>query len=150
MDIVSRTTLQAVMLDAVARSALGVATCGVSVGGGRSRIHLMNDNLPEQQRASDVLNHFGSLAVSADLAAMVAGDANPIVSCRDEMAASDSKLAYLALRGEDVILKGTLDQVDGAFALTLTALEAGIHDVLLYRLTGNFASGLAQIRVDAT
>ena len=149
MDIVSRTNRKALMLDAVARAALAAATCGVSVGGGRSRIHLMNDNPPEQQRASDVLNHFGTLPVSADVATLVAGDADPVISCSVQMVARDSQLAYLALRGEDVLMKGTLDQVNGAFALTLTAPEAGIHDVLMYRLAGNFASGLVQIRVDA-
>ena len=147
MDIIAHSNLNAVMLDAVARAALGKATCGISVGGGRSRIHLVNHNLPEQQRASDVLNHFGSLSLSADMARLNAGDADPVIRCADERIAADSRLAYLILRDGAISSQGRVDVNRGQVSLTLSALEVGIHDVFLYQLAGQYASGALRIHV---
>ena len=149
MDITGQTNLNSAMLDAVARAALGKATCGVSVGGGLSRIHLMTHNLPEQQRASDLLNQFGSLSLAADLTRMKVGQADPVVRCADERIAADSQLAYLLLRDDEVIAQGKLAVIAGQASLTLSALDAGVHDVFLYQLAGQFASGSLRIRVDA-
>ena len=149
MDIIAQSNLNTPMLDAVARAALGQATCGVSVGGGRSRIHLLNHNLPEQQRASDVLNHFGSLSLRADVTSMRAGDADPVVRCADERIAADSQLAYLVLRDDAIIARGKLDVSEGQASLTLAAPEVGVHDVFFYQLGGQFASGAQRILVDA-
>ncbi len=149
MEIIAQSNLNTAMLDAVARAALGQATCGVSVGGGRSRIHLLNHNLPEQQRASDVLNHFGSLSLTADVTRMSAGDADPVVRCADERIAGDSQLGYLVLRDDAVITQGKLDVNEGRASLTLSAPEVGVHDVFLNQLAGQFASGALRITVDA-
>ena len=148
MDIIAHSSLNTVMLDVVARAALGNATCGVSVGGGRSRIHLVNHNPPEQQLASDVLNHFGSLLLSADKTRLTAGAAAPVVRCADERIAADSRLAYLVLRDGAISAQGRVEVNRGQVALTLPALEVGIHDVFLYQLAGQFASGVLRIRVD--
>lgn len=149
MEIIAQGNLNSAMLNAVARVALGQATCGVSVGGGASRIHLMNHNPPEQQRASDVLNHFGSLSLTADQSRMSAGGADPVVSCADTRIATDSQLAYLVLRDEAIIAQGRLDVIGGQCSLTLSAPEVGVHDVFLYQLAGQFASGSLRIQVDA-
>lgn len=149
MEITGQSNLNAAMLDAVARAALGKATCGVSVGGGSSRIHLMNHNLPEQQRASDLLNQFGTLSLTADLTSMKVGEADPVVRCADERIAADSQLAYLLLRDDEVIAQGKLAVIAGQASLTLSALDVGLHDVFLYQLAGQFASGSLRIRVDA-
>ncbi len=149
MEIIAKSNLNAAMLNAVARAALGKATCGVSVGGGMSRIHLINHNLPEQQRASDALNHFGSLALSADKSSMRLGDADPVIRCADERIAADSRLAYLVLRDGEISAEGKLVVSGGQASLTLSAPEVGIHDVFLYQLAGQFASGSLRIRVDA-
>lgn len=149
MDIIAQSNLNAAMLNAVARAALGRATCGVSVGGGLSRIHLLNHNLPEQQRASDVLNHFGTLSLTAERSRISAGDANPIVSCADERIAADRQLAYQVYRDGEIIAQGKLDVIGGKASLTLSAPEIGVHDVFLYQLAGQFASGSLQIQVDA-
>ena len=149
MEIIAQGNLNSTMLNAVARAALGQATCGVSVGGGLSRIHLLNHNLPEQQRASDVLNHFGSLSLTADLSRMSAGAADPVVRCADERIAADSQLAYLVFRDGAIIAQGRLDVIGGQASLTLSAPEVGVHDVFLYQLAGQFASGSLRIQVDA-
>lgn len=148
MDIVSQTTHNIALLDAVARAALGAACCGVSVGGGRSRVHLMNHNMPEQQRASDALNQFGSLTLSSTSSRLTLGDADPVISCRDELISSDSALAYVILGDEEVIERGQVSLVGGEVSWTLNGLTAGNHDVFLYRLAGNYASGTLRIRVD--
>ena len=149
MEIIAQSNLNSAMLNAVARAALGTATCGVSVGGGRSRIHLVNYNLPEQQRASDVLNHFGSLSLTADKSSMRAGEPDPVVRCADERIAADSQLAYLVFRAGEIIAQGRVDVIGGQSALTLAAPEIGVHDVCLYQLAGQFASGSLRIHVDA-
>ena len=149
MDIVGHSNLNTAMLDAVARAALGKATSGVSVGGGVSRIHLMNYNQPEQQRASDVLNHFGALLVTADATRLSPGDAHAVVRCADERIAADSQLAYLVLRGEAVIDQGKVTVTDGQCSFALSDLEIGTYDVLLFQLAGQFASGALRIELAA-
>ena len=146
-DIVSQSNLNTALLDAIARAALGKATSGVSVGGGVSRIHLMNHNLPEQQRASDVLNHFDTLAISVDATGSSVASAGPLVRCADERIAADRALAYVALRADEVIAQGELAVADGECALNLSAFAAGAYVVLLYQLAAPFASGSLRIRV---
>lgn len=149
MEIVNGTQLNPTMLDAVARAALGAATYGVSVGGDRSCIHLKNHNLPDQQRASDVLNHFGVLPLAVSPGLPGVGGAAPVVSADAKTIAGAGALAYLLLRGDEEIRRGQVAVVDGEISLTLSGLEAGTYDVFVYRLDGNFASGVAQIQVDA-
>ena len=150
MDIIAQSNLNPEMLNAVARAALGPATCGVSVGGGQSRIHLVNHNPPEQQRASDALNLFGSLSLSTGRSRMRAGEPDPVVRCADERIAADRQLAYLVLRDGAIIAQGKLDVIGGQASLTLSAPAPGVHDVFLYQLAGQFASGSLRIRVDAS
>ncbi len=148
MDIVNPKILDARLLDAVARAALGDATCGVSTGAD-SRIHLLAHNLPEQQRASDVLNNFGALALTASAKRLTAGAADPVISCRDELIAADEQIGYLVLRGDEEIRRGVLDVAQGLCSLTLSQPTAAEYTVFLYRLRGNFASGALDIGVDS-
>lgn len=148
MDIIRHEAFDALLLDAVARSALGPATCGVSTGAD-SRIHLLTENAPEQQRASDVLNYFGALAVEASAAALREGDADPTITCADDQIAADEALAYLVLRDGEASAHGRLDLQEGWATLRLKRPTPGAYTVLMYRLTGNFASASVQIRVDA-
>jgi len=147
MDIVNHKLLDARLLDAVARTALGNATCGVSTGA-TSRIHLLANNLPEQQRASDVLNNFATLALTASAITLTAGAADPVVSCRDAQIAVDKQIAYLVLRAGEEIARGALDVVQGTCSLTVTQPTAAQYTVLFYRFRGNYASGTVDIRVD--
>ena len=147
MDIVSREAQDPRLLDAVARAALGNATCGVSTGPA-ARIHLVSENMPEQQRASDVLHNFGMLQLAASATSLREDDADPVLTCTDEQIAADSQIAYLVLRDEDEWKRGQLTVVDGACSLVLTPSSAADYIVLLYRLRGNFASGSVEIRID--
>ena len=148
MDIICQADLNIVMLDAVARAVLGGATCGVSAGSGGSRIHLISQNEADQQRASDILNEFGALPLNTSTNRLTAGDGDPVISCGAELISQDRALAYLTLRNGEVVDQGQAALADGAVALTLSNLMAGLHDVFLYRLTGNYASGALRIRVD--
>lgn len=148
MDIVNPKILDARLLDAVARAALGNATCGVSTGSG-SRIHLLAHNLPEQRRASDVLNNFGALALTASANRLTAGAADPVISCRDHQIAADEQIGYLALRADEELLRGTLDVAHGVCSLTISQPTAAEYTVFFYRLRDNFASGALDIRVDS-
>ncbi len=148
MDIINNEAWQTSLLDAVARDALGAATCGVSVGGGRSRIHLVNDNPPEQQRASDVFNNFGTLQLSLSAEKFIESDPDPVIACRDRLIAADSALAYLVVLDDEVLLRDRGDVVDGQFSLALTGLSAGRFLVFVYRISGNYASGSVRFNVD--
>lgn len=146
MDIVSRETIDARLLDAIARAALGKATSGVSTGAG-SRIHLLHANPPEQQRASDVLNHFGALNLSASATALTQGAPDPVIRCRDSQIAADDQVGYLVLRAGEESMRGTLTVAQGVCSLVLPKPSAADYIVCLFRLRGNFASGAAEIRV---
>lgn len=146
MDIISHQAVDPRLLDAVARAALGNATCGVSTGPD-ARIHLLADNMPEQQRASDVLRNFGLLQLTASATSLRAGEGNPVVTCADEAIAADEQIGYLVLRDDEAIKRGALAVVAGACSLVVTPSPAADYVVLLYRLRGNFASGSAAIRI---
>lgn len=147
MDIVNHRILDARLLDAVARAALGNATCGVSAGSD-SRIHLRANNMPEQQRASDALNNFGALALKASASRLTAGGSDPVISCRAEQIAADERIGYLVLRADEEILRGALEVANGACSLTISQPTAARYTVFFYRLRGNYASGALDIRVD--
>lgn len=147
MDIVSRKAQDPRLLDAVARAALGNATCGVSTGPD-ARIHLVSQNMPEQQRASDVLHNFGMLQLTTSATSLREGDADPVVTCADEQIAADERIAYLVLRDGEEWKRGQLTVVDGVCSLTLTPKSAADYIVLLYRLRGNFVSASLAIRID--
>lgn len=147
MDIVHLRLHDARLLDAVARSALGNATCGVSTGSD-SRIHLRAKNLPEQQRASDVLNNFGALALNASANRLTVGGSDPVISCRADQIAADERVGYLVLRADEEILRGALEVAQGVCSLTLSQPTAAEYTVFFYRLRGNFASGALHIQVD--
>ena len=149
MEVVSQNAINPLLLDAVARAALGNATCGVSTGA-NSRIHLLSKNLPEQQRASDVLNRFGTLRLEASVTRLHAGEADPVITCHDERIGADTRLGYLVLRAGEAHMRGTLDITNGECSLTLTQPSADQYTVFLYRLQGDYASGGLEIRVDAT
>jgi len=147
MEIISHRALDARLLDTVARAALGAATCGVSTGA-NSRIHLLTANPPEQQRASDVLNHFGRLELEASTLSLRQGDADPVITCADEQIAADDQLAYLTLRDGEESERGRQDVSEGAASIPLRQPAPGEYTLLVYRLAGNFASGTLRIRVD--
>lgn len=147
MDIVSHKAQDPRLLDAVARAALGNATCGVSTGVD-ARIHLVSENMPEQQRASDVLHNFGMLQVTASATSLRENDADPVITCADEQIAADPRIGYLVLRDGEEWKRGQLTVVDGACSLVLTPSSAARYTVLLYRLRGNFASASIDIHIE--
>lgn len=147
MDISHHEAFDARLLDTVARAALGNATCGISTGAD-SRIHLLAKNLPQQQRASDLLSNFGMLRVTASATALTVGAADPAIVCRDEQIAADERLGYVILRSGEETRRGSLDVSEGDTSLFLSQPIAGLYTVFLYRLRGNFASGSVEIRVN--
>ncbi len=149
MDISSAGTFEAVLLDHIARQIIGRGTSGISVGGGISRVHLLNDSAANQRRASDILNHFNTLQMEKTAISMKAGEADPIIRCRDQAIAKDQDLGYLVLYDGEVLAKGS-DSVDsGQLTMTLSRPAAGTYSVFVYRLRGNFASATVQIVVEA-
>lgn len=147
MDIVSKEGLPLWLLDAVAREALGAATSGVSSGDGHSRIHLLSENPAEQRSASDVLANFGGLRLRPSAPAFVEGADEPVVACQDAAIALDGELAFIVLLDEEEVRRGRGAVVAGEFSLALSGLRAGNYLVFVYRIVGNYASGIARFSV---
>ncbi len=148
MDIAIQSAVPARFLDLAARQALGKGTSGVSAGGGASRIHLVDASPANQRRASDVLNYFGALRVTADKTTMTEGEADPVISCQDAAIAADTELGYLVLLDDEIYAQGRDQVVDGRLSLTLGSPLAGAYAIYLYRRRGNYASGHIQIMVN--
>lgn len=147
MDITSEGTFDAVLLDHIARQVMGRATSGISVGGGLSRIHLLNYSAANQRRASDILNHFNTLQLLETRTSMREGEADPVIRCRDQAIANDNEVGYLVLLDGEVFAQGLENVVSGVLSLTLSRPAAGSYRVFAYRLRGNHASACVQIVV---
>ncbi|MDE2857160.1 MAG: hypothetical protein OXN94_04840 [Chloroflexota bacterium] len=149
MDITSAGTFDAVLLDHIARRVMGRATSGISVGGGFSRIHLLNDTAANQRRASDILNHFNTLQLLETRTSMREGEADPVIRCRDQAIANDEDIGYLLMFDGEVYAEGSDSVISGELSLTLSRPAAGSYSVFVYRLRGNYASASVQIVVKA-
>jgi hypothetical protein len=147
MDISIEAVANTQLLDPVAREGLGVATSGVSVGGGSSRIHLLDDSQSNQDIANDILNNYDGLVVTADKTSMVEDDADPVISCADVMIASDSDVGYIVLLDGVEYASGTDAVSAGVADLTLASPVAGVYEIFIYRRLGNYASGSITITV---
>lgn len=147
MDIVSQRITNTLFLDRVARAVLGKATSGVSVGGGASRIHLLDGNGANQARSSDIFNHFNTLQLSVEGAATREGETAPVIRCQDGAIALDSEMGYLVLLDGEVYAQGRDSLIKGELSLTLSSPAAGTYDIFVFRLRGNFASASTRIHV---
>jgi len=147
MDVISEGTFEAVLLDHITRQVMGRATSGISVGGGFSRIHLLNDSAANQRRASDILNHFNTLQLLETRTSIREGEADPVIRCRDQAIANDKDVGYLVLLDGEVYAKGSDSVISGELSLTLSRPAAGSYSVFVYRLRGNYASASVQIVV---
>ena len=148
MDVSRNIEAPARALDAVARDVLGEATCGVSVGGGRSRIHLLDASALNRQRAKDILSNFGALQLSASATTLDRGAADPVISCRDSAISGDSELGYLVTLDGEVYAEGADQVASGGISLTLRRPEAGAYAVFVWRKRGNYASAIMNITVN--
>ncbi len=149
MDVISAGTFEAILLDHIARQVIGRGTSGISVGGGLSRVHLLNDSAPNQRRASDILNHFNTLRMDKTRIGMREGEADPVIRCRDQAIANDKDVGYVVLFDGEVYAQGNESVNSGQLSLTLSRPAAGAYSVFVYRLRGNYASASVQIDVQA-
>ena len=95
-----------------------------------------------------MLNHFGRLQLEASTLSLSQGDADPVITCADEQIAADDQLGYLTLRDGEESERGRQAISEGAASISLRQPAPGDYTVLVYRLAGNFASGILRIRVD--
>lgn len=147
MDITYNDTFNVFALDTMARTILGDNISGVTVGD-NSRIHLINDTVNNQAKAQAIFDGSGDLVVSADKTMMTEGDSDPVVTCADSAIAGDVEVGYVALFDGQPYADGQTAVSGGVATLNLIAPVAGIYDIYLYRLTGNYASGSVQITVN--
>lgn len=148
MDVSGNVEMPALSLDAAARDILGEATSGVSVGGGRSRIHLLDAGALNRQRATKILSNFGALQLSASATNLDQGAADPVIRCRDSAISGDSELGYLVTLDGEVYATGNDIVATGEVSLTLSRPEAGEYAVFVWRKRGNFASAILHITVN--
>ena len=135
------------VLDSIARQVLGGDISGVSVGG-QSIIHITNDTQANRNNAQAIFDGFGDLAVSASVVSMTEGDTNPVVTCNDSAISGDASLGYLVTMDGIEYASGTVDVTAGEATLTLTEPDEGDYIVYMWRATGDYASGQAEITVN--
>ena len=148
MDVSRNVEMPALSLDAVARDVLGEATCGVSVGGGKSRIHLLDSGALNRRRAEDILRNFGTLRLSASATNLDQGAADPVIKCRDSAISGDSELGYLVTLDGEIYATGTDRVAAGEISLTLGRPQAGDFAVFVWRKRGDYASAVMNITVN--
>lgn len=133
----------------IAIRALVPTANGVSTGPYGTLIHLPDGTSNENQdKASNLLNNVDNLTVTASVSTMTEGDADPIVTCNDPSIASDPSIGYIVLLDGTIYASGSDTVSSGTAQLTLSAPVAGVYDIFLYRLTGNYASGSVRITVN--
>lgn len=148
MEVVRQSILPMALLDCIARQVLGAATSGVSVGGGATRIHLLQSDAASQQCAAALLDNFGGLPLTASPATLRQGDADARISCRDAAIADDAELGYALLLEDEIVEQGRCEVRGGEALLLVSAAVAGVYTVCFYRQRGSFASGTAQLAVN--
>lgn len=135
------------LLDAVAREALGSGISGISTDALSARIHLLDESSGNQNIANMVLDNYGDLSLSADVITLTEGDADPIVTCADVRLLTDVEVGYIVLLDGEMYAKGTANVLAGEATLNLVSPVAGIFEVFVYRMMGDYASGSVQITV---
>ena len=148
MDIRKAKSMPIHFLDLIARDVLGESISGVSAGGGVSLIHLVDDSPINRRRCDDILSYFGALLISANKTRMTEGQAEPVISCRDDAIRDDSEMGYMVLLDGEVYAQGSDLVTSGVLTLILSAPVAGIYSVFVYRKSGNYASATLQIVVN--
>lgn len=143
IDITAESVFNIVALDGLARAVLGGDTPGVSVGTA-STIHLVDSaSSAKQNQAQKIFDNWGNLSPSASVSSMVVGDSDPTIT----QTSSDDELAYVVTLDGGLYSSGTVEVVAGTATLTLVDPEAGVYDIYLARVAGNFASGYTTITV---
>lgn len=146
-DVSDDTIYNVLALDHVARAVLGADTSGVSIGV-NSRIHLVNDTPANRAKAQGIFDNWDGLTVTADKTTMTEGDADPVITCADALIAGDAEVRYLVLLDGEPYAEGTDTVTAGESEMTLVDPVAGVYEVLVCRLTGNYASGSVSITVN--
>ena len=148
MDIRKAKSIPIHYLDLIARDVLNAGISGVSAGGGVSRIHLVDDSPINQRRCDDILSNFDALLISANKTRMTEGEADPVISCRDDAIRDDIEMGYMVLLDGEVYAQGSDLVTSGVLTLTLSEPVAGVYSVFVYRKSGNYASATLQIVVN--
>ncbi len=147
IDISHVTKLNPLVIDLIVREAIP-ETIGLSTGSYGTIVHLPDDaEAADQALASDIMEAFGNLVVTADKTTMTEGDADPIITCADASISGDADVGYVVLL-DGIEYASGIDTVDaGVVTLTLASPVAGVYEVFIYRQTGNYASGSVVITV---
>lgn len=128
------------LLDDIARTILGADTVGVSVGA-VSSIHLVNEAQAVQDMAQAIFDGYNVLSVTAEATGQAL-----TCTCDDPAIANDAELGYLVLRDDAVHAKGLVTVTDGSASVTVDPI-AGVYDLIMYRVVGDYRSAVAQLVV---
>jgi hypothetical protein len=129
------------LLDDIARTVLGVDTVGVSVGA-VSSIHLVNEAQAVQDMAQAIFDGYNVLSVTAEATGQAL-----TCTCDDPAIANDAELGYLVLRDGAVYATDLVAVTDGSASITLVDPIAGVYDLIMYRVVGDYRSAVAGLVV---
>ena len=148
INVISPNQYETDALDAMARSAVA-QTIGVSVGPNGSIIHLPdNSNVATQSIAQQILDNLDDLSVNIDKTIMNEGDADPVITCSDASISGDSDVEYIVLLDDAVYASGSATVTAGVATLNLLSPVEGFYEIVMYRTTGNYASGSVLLTVN--
>ena len=147
MDIIDNSSLSFSMLNTMASNLLSSDYRGVSVNS-QSKIHLPDDATQQTQDvAQAIFDNYDTLSILSTITNMTEGNpTDPIIT--NQVALADSQLGYIVTFDGEVYDEGTTPTTAGIATLNLVDPVAGEYIVYLYRLEGNFASGLITITVN--
>ena len=134
------------LLDDIARRVLGSDTVGVSVGA-VSSIHLVNAAQDAQDKVRAIFDGYNVLDVSLPQETVTQGEGDVSITCTDFAIVNDVDLGYLVLRDGVAHAKGLVPVTDGSVSVSLVDPIAGVYDVIMYRVVGDYRSAVAQLVV---
>lgn len=119
---------------------------GISTGGYGTIVHLTDEaTQSDQDNVNTIIANFDTLTLVNQTIAE--GDPDPEIVFGDALIASDIEMGFYVTKDGTEYDNGTTPVVAGEVTLTLVSPIPGIYTVYLYRLEGNFASGIATITV---
>lgn len=133
-------------LDRIARGVLGSATAGVSTAD-YSAIVLVDETDATIATASAILageNKITSITTSPE---QPDDETAVMITCNDTSIASDDMIGFAVFIDGELYDEGVVDVVDGVATLNDPTPDAGLYDIVFYRLVDDYVSGSAQMTV---
>ena len=134
-------------LDTIARAILGDNTAGVSVGD-YSAIVLLADTPELIETATNILNGYQLVTVTADPETMTEGAGDVTITCNDPLIAGDGDAGYVVLLDGALFASGRDTVTAEGVELSLPDPMDGEYTIYIYRVASPYQSGFTHVTVN--